>query len=181
MSKEFSVNKTNNEIKSEGIKTSKDTLYKFTKYLVDIFLLFYVSKYDVSVKKQEINTKKVYCIDNGLINAISFKFSKDKGRLLENIVFLNLRRLENEIFYHKNKFECDFLIKKEDKITQAIQVCFDLGDESTKEREIKGLTEAMNEHKLKKGILLNYDEEYEINFKSKTIYIIPVWKWLLEY
>lgn len=180
ISKEFSINKTHNEIKSEGLKTSKDTLYNFSKYLEDIFLLFYVPKYDESIKKQTVNPKKIYCIDTGLVNSVSFKFSEEKGRLLENIVFLHLRRNNFEIFYHRDKSECDFIVKQKDKIGDIIQVSWSLRNEDVKNREINGLLEAMKLHKKKKGLILTLDEEDEIQIENKKIQIIPVWKWILE-
>ena len=71
-----------------------------------------MNKYDPSVKKQLANPKKVYCIDTGLVNSLSFRFSSNKGRLLENGVFLMLHKQGKELFYHKGQYECDFLVKE---------------------------------------------------------------------
>ena len=143
------------------------------------FYYFFVNKYDSSVIKQELSFKKIYLIDNGFNNL--FKFSEDFGRQLENIVFLHYKRKSiYEIFYHKNKFECDFLLKEKDKIVKAIQVTKSLNYDNEK-REIMGLVEACSTHKLKRGLILTY-EDYEREFiKDKIkIEVRQIWKYLLN-
>ena len=114
---------------------------------------------------------------------VSFRFSEEKGRILENIVFNELRRRQQKIFFHKQKGECDFIIKTELKITSAIQVCLTLSDVETKNREINGLLEALNTYQLKEGLILTLDEEGEESItyheKQYTVRIQPVSKWLL--
>lgn len=175
ISKEFSYTTLKSISNIASITTIKD----YISCLENSYLLFTISIYHNSLKKQLMNPKKAYVIDVGLANSISFKFSEDKGRLLENLVFMELKRQGNEIYYHKNKFECDFLIKKGLKITKAIQVCYELNNED-KEREIRGLVEAMQTHKLKEGLILTFDDEDEIILNNKKISIKPVWKWLLD-
>ncbi|MFT4244838.1 MAG: ATP-binding protein [Candidatus Woesearchaeota archaeon] len=179
VSKEFSTYKIFNELKSQGLKISKDTLYEFTIYLEDIYLLFFVPQYQFSLSKQLQSTKKIYCIDTGFIHSNSFSFSQDIGRVLENIVFLELRRQNLEIYYHKQQKECDFIIKKNLKISQAIQVTQTLKDENTKRREIEGLLEACKTHNLQQGVILTQDEEDEFKQEGITIQVLPIWKWLL--
>ena len=145
------------------------------------YLIFLLNKYDPSVKKQMMNPRKVYFIDIGLVRVVGFHNSSDNGRLLENMVFIELQRRGLEVYYHKGKYECDFIIKTKTKITAAIQVSWSVADVTTLKREINGLMEAMIEHKLKKGIILTDGEISEINFKGKTIEIMPVWKWMLDY
>ena len=106
----LSVNKIFNELRSNGIKLSKDSIYEFINYANDCYLFFLVNIYSESVNVQNTNDKKLYCIDNGLANMVSFKFSEDKGRLLENIVYLHLKRKGYNVFYFSNKKECDFVI-----------------------------------------------------------------------
>jgi len=86
-----------------------------------------------------LHLKKIYVIDNGLANSISFKFSQNEGRLLENLVFIELKRRDKEVYYHKGKYECDFIIKKNLKITSAIQVTLSIKNSKTRERELNGL------------------------------------------
>jgi uncharacterized protein len=180
ISKEFSINKTYNEFKSQNITISKDTLYEFPKYFEDSYFIFYLNKYSESLIKQEFSSKKIYLIDTGLANSISFKTSEDKGRLLENIVFIELKRKNQNIYYHKNKHECDFIIEEKQQITQAIQVTKSLENQKTKKREIEGLIEAMETYNLKEGIILTEDEETELELNNKKIKIIPIWKWTLK-
>ena len=110
---------------------------------------------------------------------LGFRATEDKGRILENVVFLQLKRRNNEIYFHKEKHECDFLVRKGSRISQAIQVTFALKD-NNREREIKGLIEALEKNKLKEGLILTEHQEGLIRKKNKKIIIKPVWKWLLE-
>ncbi|MEK6857823.1 MAG: ATP-binding protein, partial [Nanoarchaeota archaeon] len=143
------------------------------------FLFFLINKFDYSVRKQIQNPRKLYCTDNGFLTSLGFRMSEDKGRLLENLVAIELKRREKEIFYHSDKNECDFVLRDNNKITYAIQVCYDLNEKNRK-REFDGLFEAMNKFNLKTGIILTNGQEEEIKINSKRITIKPVWKWLLE-
>jgi predicted AAA+ superfamily ATPase len=128
------------------------------------------------LRKQLINPKKVYSIDNGLTHVNSASFSEDKGRMLENMVFLNLRRSYRDIFYFREKGECDFVVKEGEKIKYAVQVCYEL-DEENKNREISGLIEAMKKFNLKEGFILTYNQEDKIEIGSRKIFVKPVWIW----
>ena len=169
-----------NSLKSVIGVQNATTVKNYLEYLQNTYLLFLVNKYDTSLKKQLQNPKKVYFIDTGLIRRIGFQTEEDNGRLLENLVYVELRRRAKQIYYHKQKYECDFLIKTKTKITEAIQVTWSMFSEETKNREIAGLLEAMELHKLKKGLILTEAEEDEIILRQKTITVMPVWKWLLK-
>ncbi|MCK5149518.1 ATP-binding protein [Candidatus Pacearchaeota archaeon] len=167
----------NNLNKILGIK-SPHTTKKFINHLIETYFIQIINKFDYSLKKQIKSEKKPYVLDNGFVSVISLKFTKDKGWLLENLVFNNIN--ENfEINYFENKYECDFILSKQKKIIQAIQVCWELTSEN-KEREIRGLTTALEEFKLKQGIILTKDQEYNLQKDNKKIFVKPVWKWLLE-
>ncbi|MDZ7777252.1 MAG: ATP-binding protein [Bacteroidales bacterium] len=99
------------------------TVIDYISFLEDSYLIFIVPKFDYSLKKQTYYPKKVYAIDNGLANANSLSFSSDKGRLLENLVFINLRRRYKEIFYFNRNYECDFVVREKNQIIKVIQVC----------------------------------------------------------
>lgn len=176
ISKEFSYTTLKSISNISSITTIKDYL----SYMENSYLLFSVSIYDNSLKKQYLNPKKIYVIDTGFANSISFKFSEDRGRVLENLVFIELKRRGKEIYYHKAKKECDFLIREELEIKFAIQVCKSLDDIDTKNREVQGLLEAMITHNLKTGLILTEDEESIEMHLDKKIVIMPIWKWLLE-
>ena len=173
--KEFSYNK----IKNIFELGSTNSVISFVSYFEDGYLLFPLQKFDYSYKKQLINPKKIYAIDNGLANINAVNFSSEKGRLLENAVFVFLKQKYKELFYFKEKKECDFLIKEKNRITQAIQVCYEL-NEDNKKREIEGLLEAMKKVNLKKGKILTLNQEDKLSIEGKEITIIPTWKWMLK-
>lgn len=158
------------------------TIMDYCSYFYEIFLFSELYKFDYSLKNQMGSDKKIYITDTGLASAISFRFSEDHGRILENIVFNELKRRNEEIYFHKYKYECDFLIKKELKITSAIQVTKTLSDPEVKQREIRGLLEAMQTYQLNEGLILTLDEEGTevIDHENQHIKIIPTWKWLLS-
>lgn len=162
-----------------GVKNAT-TVKQYLGFLQDAYMLSVVPKYDVSVKKQLLNAKKVYGIDLGLMRQISFQHSENQGRLLENLVFLELKRQAKTIYYHRNKLECDFVIKEKNSITQAIQVCWSMHDDKTKQREINGLLDAMTAYHLKEGLILTEDESDSILIEDKKINMMPVWLWLLK-
>lgn len=178
-SKEFSMHKFYNFIKSQGIKTSKDALYKYADYLSDAFFVFFLKKYDLSYKKSEQSLPKIYFIDNGIL---SLNGIDDKGRLLENLVFIELSRREREIVYYQNslKEEADFLVKEGKKVKQIIQVCYDISNFMTIDREKRALIKASKEFNCNNLVLINMYEEKEEIIDRKKIKFIPVWKWLLE-
>lgn len=173
--KEYSYN----SLKKTFSAGSINTIISYISYLEDSYLLFSINRFDYSFKKQQTYSKKIYAIDNGFAKANSLSFSKDQGRMLENLVFLILRRKFNNIYFYKeNSLECDFLIKEKEKITMVFQVCLDL-DPDNKDREINGLKSAMSKFNLKTGIILTLNQEDEIIEDNKLIKIIPVWKWKL--
>ena len=173
--KEFSYNSIKKMFDVKSVQSVIDYVFFFE----NAYLIFTVPRFSYSYRQQQVNPKKAYSIDNGFSYNNSASFSKDKGKMLENIVFLGLRRRFKDIFYFQEKFECDFVIKEREKITHAIQVCFDVNDE-TKDREINGLLAALNEFKLTEGIILTYNQEDKFLIKEKKITLKPVWKWLLK-
>jgi predicted AAA+ superfamily ATPase len=170
----FSVNSFYRTIKKD-MPVGKDTLMEYLSYLEDINLVYLVPIFSYSLKKQQVNPRKVYCIDNGLRNAVSFMFSKDEGRLAENLVFLELKRRSKEPYYWKNKGEVDFVIKDRDSSLTAINVSY---TDEIDERETKALLEFADEFspKVKELILLTKDLEKT----EGRIKIIPLWKWLMR-
>ena len=157
---------------------SINTVKNYIGYLENSYLVFSVPKYDYSVKKQIYSPRKMYAIDTALINATSFKFSRDYGKLLENLVFIELKRRNQDIYYHRDNHECDFIIREHNVITGAIQVTATL--KGTRKREYEGLLEALNTYNLDEGLILTEDEEFEDTYKGKKVVVMPVWKWLLD-
>ncbi len=173
--KEFSYNSIKKMFEIKSVQSVIDYVY----YFENAYLVFTVPRFSYSYRQQQVNPKKVYSIDNGFSYNNSASFSKDKGKMLENAVFLGLRRKFKEIFYFQDKNECDFIVKEKDKITNAIQVCFDFNEE-TKGREIGGLIAALKKFNLKEGTILTHTQEDKFLVEGKKIVIKPVWKWLLE-
>jgi len=162
------------------LNISIDTVERFSRYLSEAYLLFFVKKFSFSEKEQIANPKKVYCIDTGLRNAVGFTFMENLGKLMENAVFLELKKRGKEIFYWKGKGEVDFVIKEGTKIKELIQVCYDIEKEETKKREIDALVEAMEFFKLNNGKIITWDFEGEEKIGKMKIVFIPIWKWLLQ-
>lgn len=139
------------------------------------------------MKEQEKARRKVYSIDSGLSNAIGFRFTKNSGKLMENIVAIQLKIRQSfepgiEIYYWKDQSrrEVDFLVKDGLKVSELIQVCQDMSDLGTKEREVKGLVRAMEEFNIKKGLIITEDFEGDEKVRNNEIIYVPLWKWLLS-
>lgn len=172
------------EISYNSLKTvlgykSVLSVKKHIGFLAEAFLLFELFKYDYSLKKQFGSNKKIYAIDTGLRNEVAFSFSEDKGRLLENVVFIELKRRGYEVFYFKGKKECDFLVKEKNKITAAVQVTAMLSAEN-EDRELAGLVEAAAASGLTSGTIITVNQEKKIKYGGVEIAIVPAWRWLME-
>lgn len=169
---------------------SVHTIQKYLGYLEEAFIFFSINKFSNKVKEQITSNKKIYCIDNGFVHAKAFKLSPDFGKLYENAVALELKKkeLNNEIniFYWKNQQqeEVDFVVKEGTKIKQLIQVCFDITNQETKNREIRALIKAGKELKCNNLLIITENIEKEEKtewFGDKAnIRYIPLYKWLLE-
>ena len=154
------------------------------EYLENTFLIFTLNKFSYKIKEQLSTFKKVYITDNGIINSLIFNFSQNKGKLLENLVAIELKKrglFEGfEIFYWDNyNVECDFILKKGKRIISAYQVCLELTLKN-RQREINGLIGALKEFNLKEGFILAETQEDEFKVGKFRLKVIPVWKWLLE-
>jgi len=176
---QFSVNKFFNTMQSMAIKSTKNSLYEYLDHLTDAFLFYKVPIHSRSEKSRLINPAKIYTIDTGLLNAMSFRNSYNYGRLLETMVFMHLRRGGHDVEYvtTKDGYEADFLARHRiSGETQLIQVCWEISDKKTFERELRGLKSAMDDLSLSTGTIVTWDDETVIDNKIK---VIPVWKWLL--
>jgi uncharacterized protein len=158
---------------------SVNTVIDYISWFEDSYLLFTVPKFSWSLKSVAINPKKVYVIDTGFGDANSLSFSNDTGRLFENAVYLQLRRTYKELYYFREKGECDFVVKENNKVTNAIQVCTELSQE-TLPRELNGLVEALTFFDLEEGIIITMHQEDEIIKDEKKIHVIPAWKWFVN-
>jgi uncharacterized protein len=157
--------------------SSVNTIISYIGYLEDCYLFFTVTKFDYSLKKQQINQKKVYCIDTALAQANSISFSEDMGRILENLVYLGIKRKFSEIYYFRRNGECDFVVLEKGKPRLVIQVCYELTEENLK-REVNGLVEACKELRLNKGLIITLNQDDHLESDNITIEILRVWQWL---
>lgn len=192
---EFLVSNTATQVsynqiaRSLGLK-SVETIKKYCKILEESMLFFSIRKFSYKIREHETEAKKVYCIDNGLIKAKAFSLTQNIGRLYENLTAIELKRREHtgtKTFYWKNqqtREEVDFVIKKENKVKELIQVCCSLQNKKTEERELRAILKASKELKCTNLLLLNSNKE-KIEQKEwfgikGTIIYKPLWKWLIE-
>ena len=159
---------------------SLTTVKNYLGYFEDVYLFFPVNLFDYSLKRQMYNPAKLYCVDHALATAMAFKFSADSGRILENIVFCELKRRGCEIYYWKDKSgkEVDFLIRQGQEITTALQVCQDIDAGETRKREISGALAAAAAFGLTEAKILTTDREGEEIHNGVRIRYEPVWRWL---
>lgn len=174
---EFNSHKVYNELKSQGYKTAKDTIYAYNEYVETVYLARFVPKYFESSIKSEFSQKKVYVIDQGIGASIDFKLNQDKGRLLETTVCLELLKSGKDIAYMKNGTECDFVIVEKGHVVDCIQVSYDISEDDTKVREINGLIKTCKSFNLKKGIVISMNQEESLKFDDIKVDIIPAWKY----
>ena len=176
----FSVNKFYNTMKSLSVKCTKNSLYEYLDHLTDAFVFSKVPIHTRSEKSRIINPSKIYTIDTGLLNAMTFRNSTDYGPLLENLVFMHMRRKSCNVEYVNTKdgYEADFLVRNEtgDDV-QLVQVCWDMSNKKTFERELRGLKSAMSELSIHSGTIVTWDDDTLLDDEIK---VLPVWKWLLE-
>ncbi len=174
--KSVSFSKLSRLLAARGTKLSVPTLEKYFYLMKDVFLFFDTRIYSYRIKEQLQYPRKVYAIDTGFVNYFGFKFSEDRGRLMENLVAVELLRRGKKIHYWKNKRgeEVDFVVSRGLKVEELIQVSYDIEDPDTRKRELKALEKAGEELNCKNKTVItwDYEEEGEIKF-------IPLWKWLV--
>jgi hypothetical protein len=178
---QFSVNKFFNTMKSLAIKCTKNSLYEYLDHLTEAFLFYKVPIHSRSEKSRLINPVKIYTIDTGLLNAMTFRNAYNYGQLLETMVCMHLRRKGHNVEYVNTRDggETDFYARHRiSGMTQLIQVCWEMSDEKTFKRELNGLKRAMDELAHPTGTIITWDDETII---ENRITVIPVWKWLIEF
>jgi predicted AAA+ superfamily ATPase len=162
-----------------GIKTTATVLDYFS-FLEDTYLVNFMPRFSYSLKVQMVNPRKVYAIDSGIVKVASTTFTEDRGRLLENLIYWELRRRGKELYYfNENKAECDFVVMKNEKLEQVIQVCYELSPEN-REWEIRGLKEAMDFFEIKKGVIVSFNQKDAFMHNGKRVEVLPAWKFLLS-
>lgn len=182
LTKPFSITKIYNELRSAGLKADKNLLFNLSDHFEAIYLAFRLYRFDYSVFKQELTDKKQYFIDNGLVNTLSGQLSEDKGKLLENAVFLWLReKFGKSLYFFSKTKECDFVVFDRDKPLAAIQVCYDLAEAETRKREVNGLIEAANYLNCNNLLIITLKDEEEIKINGETIRVFTAWKVFIDH
>jgi uncharacterized protein len=157
---------------------SANTIQKYIDYAEETYLLFSIHKYEPKIKKFDKNPKKIYCIDPGIV-AHNTPLVGNQGAIIETIVAIQLKRLSVPFYYFseaRTSAECDFIVPAQ---KYALQVCYQLHT-NNREREAKGLIEALKQLNTDQGYLLTLDQEEQIVQDGKTIIVKPVWQWLLD-
>jgi len=178
----YSLNRLTGYLKSQGHKITKSTVSDYIKWLEDAYFLFTMHIFDASISRRNANPKKIYCIDHAMIMSVSSGILVNAGHLLENIVFIELRRNHTDIYYYKTHsgLEVDFIVLQKNRVKKLIQVSETLIDAKIRKREIKALEQAMTERGLKESIIVTRHEQDRVETESGVIYIIPVWRFLLD-
>ena len=177
----FSISAFEKHLKRQHLPGSKQTISNYLRYLQEAFFIIAHDKYSYSARKRIMNPKKIYLADTGF-SLLGTEFSENKGKLLENVVAVELFRRQAEVFYYKGRGECDFIVMGAGAFRpeQAIQVCWQMTPKN-EARELRGLREAMNTLSVRTGLILTYDQtEEQFAAGGDRISMMPAWKWLLN-
>ena len=173
-----------NELSEDLNLGSVNTAQKYCKYLAETYLFFYLPRYNNKLKRMQKAPQKAYVVDTGFLLR-SFQLSPNRGKLLENMVLIELVRrgfsTEQSLFYFRTKTdkEIDFVCRKGHKVEQLIQVSYDVAQTKTLERELSAFGEAAGELKCENCLMLTWDDEREIEYKGRKVILKPVYKWLM--
>ena len=171
-------------LKQSGFNTSKDAIRNYIEWAKDSWLLFSVPIFSDSQKDQERNYKKIYAIDWALANKNSQVWDGGQSRALENMVFLHLYRNRRRVHYYltrKKRQEVDFVVVDSNGTPAlAVQVCLDITQEETLQRELEGLSATANYFKTKENLIITYNQERNFSINGVHIKAVPAWKWMLE-
>lgn len=179
----YSINSLTGYLQSLNHKAPKAAVSSYVDWFEDAYFLFTVRVFDASLTRSKASPKKIYCIDHAFVNSISSGILVNSGHLLENLVFIALRRISPLVYYYKTKVgrEVDFILQTQDRTRTLVQVCESIANEATRKREVLALSEAMSELGLDASIIVTRNEEKQIQIEDKTINVIPIWRFLLEW
>ena len=178
----YSVNRLTGHLKSLGHNAPKSAVSDYLEWFEDAYFLFTVRINDASLARSKTNPKKIYCVDHSLIRSVSSGILVNSGHLLENLVFTALRRVSQELYYHKTRggAEVDFCVLLSDRSRLLVQVCESLADPQTRKREVSALSEAMKELGLESGTIVTRNDDEEIAVDGGKIQVFSAWRFLLE-
>jgi predicted AAA+ superfamily ATPase len=178
----YSINNLTGYLKALGHKAPKSAVSDYLAWFEDAYIVFTVRIFDASLARANVNPKKIYCIDHALVTSVSSGILINNGHLLENMVFIALRRTTPDIFYYKCKSgrEVDFIVQGQGRFRMLIQVCESLVDPQTRKREVTALSEAMAELQMASGTIVTRSEDGQIQTESGKIDVVPAWRFLLN-
>jgi uncharacterized protein len=179
VTKPVSINKIYNDFKSLGYRISNNLLYEYSDYVQTSFAAIFISKFEYSEIKQAKSEKKAYAIDNGILSAVDYSYSENLGKLLENLIALEILKSGNEVLYFKDNLECDFILHDK-KTVFPVQVSYSIREPDTREREIKGLLLACKNLKAVKGTIITFEEEDNFKLDNINIEVMPAFKYILD-
>jgi predicted AAA+ superfamily ATPase len=173
----FSIHKLHADLRSQGLRIGKDSLYAWLEHLEDAYVFFTVPIHTTSERARQTNPRKAYAVDAGLVTACARRGSADTGQLLETLVFVELRRGSQNITYLRTKsgHEVDFVTDE-----GLVQACAAIDDRQTREREIRALREAMVELGRREATLVSLHTDEELQAAEGSIRIVPMWRWAIE-
>lgn len=181
LTKTTSINAIVNDMRSNDVSVSKDDLYSWADWVVEAYLFVRYPKYSRSLVKENQSLRKYYVIDTGMRQAVLMPQSEDKGKLLENIVALELfrrRGADRKMFYWQEGRECDFVVQREEYVEELIQVTWDMADEDTRKREIEGIKEAAKGTKCDKLTIVTRERKETIEEDGFRIEVVGIEEWL---
>lgn len=177
-----SIHSIYNDIRSQGRKADKNKMYELADAACDIFMFFKVNRWSRSMISENARLPKYYFIDNGMRNAVVMPQSEDRGSMLENAVYIQLRRNLSpmqKITYFNEVVECDFVVQTDEEIQELIQVSWTLQEKDTLERELRGIKAASEATGCKNCKIITFEEADSIIYEGLGIEIVPGWRWLL--
>lgn len=178
----YSVNKLTGYLKSLRHKAPKSKVSDYLEWFEDAYFLFTVRIFDASLARANSNPKKIYCIDHSMVTSVGSGILVNSGHLLENLVFIALRRINQDIYYYKtrNGLEVDFIVQQQGQPRMLIQVCESMVEPQTRKREVAALAEAMGELGLTTGTIVTRNDGEQISVEPGKIEVIPAWRFLLN-
>lgn len=183
ITKPTSINAIYNDLKSQGRKVDKNKLYDFAQMACDSFMFYKVNKWSKSYINETSRLPKYYFIDNGMRNSLLMPQSDDDGKLLENAVYMHLRRHLDpmrKITYYSEESECDFVVQHDESIELLIQVCWEINDNNTLNRELRGLNMASKRTNCTNCLIITMEDETSVTVDNTPVKVVPAWKWLMK-
>ena len=181
---QFLISNIGNRITAGKLKQSfsisaTSTISSWFAHLEQSYLFSFLPMYKTSIRAQAVNPRKVYAIDTGLVNAISSNLQDDMGHKLENLVYLHLRKRYKQLYYFHDNVECDFIAFNKNKISEILQVCYELNQDNL-DRELNGSLRAMEYFNYKNAQIITLNQRDVIKKDGKIIEVIPVSDYLSQ-